>query len=91
MIDFNPKDPDDTDDFTLDWRNRLDTGETILTATGTVVSGGVAVSSVTISTTKTIARLTGGTEGELGSVRVRITTSTGRQLDETMRFRVVTQ
>lgn len=96
MTRFEAKDPDDIDDFTLDWSTlTLATGETISTATATVVapaSGAPSVSgSVTISGSKTTTRLTGGTADTVADVRVRITTSAGRQIDETMRIPVEVQ
>ena len=90
---YSPKDPDDTDDFTIQWSTlTLASGETISTATASVTAGTVSVSgSVTINGTKTITRLTGGVAGETANVRVRITTSAGRQIDETMVIPVETQ
>lgn len=92
MIRFSPKDPDDIDDFTLDWSTVLATDETLSAATATVVAGTVAVSgAVSRVGTTTVTRLTGGAAGETADVRVRITTSTGRQIDETMRIAVEAQ
>lgn len=78
------KDPDDTDDFTLDWTNVLASGETISTLTVTVVSGGVTVGSSSILTVYTTARVSGGTAGTDAIIRYRIVTSTARQLDESL-------
>lgn len=89
MIGFTPKDPDDIDDFTWDWAKVLASGETITAFTALIVSGGLAVSGTpSISGTKTTARVTGGTAGQIGQVRGRITTSAGRQLDETAEFQI---
>ena len=35
----DPKDPDDTDDFTIDWSNVLGSGETISSLTVTTIAG----------------------------------------------------
>lgn len=85
------KDPNDADDFTWDWSKRLTTGETIATFTATVVSGTWAAGATTISGAKTIAHMTGGASGEECSVRGRIVTSTGRQLDWTIVINIAEQ
>lgn len=82
------KDPDDTDDFTLDWTNVLGASETISTLSATTISGGVTVASSSISTVYTTARITGGTAGTNAVIRFRITTSTSRQLDESLTIHV---
>lgn len=84
----DPKDPDDTDDFTLDWTNVLGSGESISSVTCTVVSGGVTVASSSYNGSLTTARVTGGTAGTDAVVRFRITTSTSRQLDESLTIHV---
>jgi hypothetical protein len=89
VIFSNAKDPDDTDDFTLDWVNNLASGETISTFVATAT--GITVSSSVFSGSLTTVRLTGGTEATRYDVRYRITTSTGRQLDETARILVETR
>lgn len=85
-----PKDPDDTDDFTLDWVNVLN-GETISTFAAAVIAGGVTVGSTSNTTTTTTARVSAGTHGTEAQVRYRITTSGGRQLDRTAVIPVHTQ
>lgn len=85
---YAAKDPEDIDDFTIDWSNVIASGETISTATATVVGGEVTAASPSISGSLTTTRLSGGTAGIIASVRVRIVTSTGRQLDQTMTFQI---
>lgn len=87
----DPKDPDDIDDFTLDWANRLASGETIATFAAAVVAGTVTVSATSTSGATTIARITGGAAGETATVRYRIVTSAARQFDETATILVQTQ
>jgi hypothetical protein len=85
------KDPDDIDDFTWDWSARLATGETISTWAAAVVTGTVVVDSTSSTDTTGPARISGGADGEAATVRGRIVTSTGRQLDWTMRITVAAQ
>lgn len=85
------KDPDDTDDFTFVWTNVLDTGESITAFTPVVASGTATISDSSTSDTETTARLQGGAEGEAQYLRFRITTSAGRQLDETLVITVRTR
>lgn len=89
-----PMDPDDIDDLTWPWALRLATGETIASATVTVDAGAVVTS--TIDGTDVIARINaaGGTSAVSGSyinALCRIVTSTGRQLDWTIRVPVEVQ
>lgn len=87
-----PKDPDDVDDLVWDWAERLAAGETISTFTATVVLGTWTVSpSTSINGTTTTARVSGGTDGETASVRGRIGTSAGRQLDWTISVAIAAQ
>ena len=88
---ITPKDPDDIDDLTWEWVDRLTTGETISTFTATVASGDVTVGTTSISGTNTIARISGGTAATRADIRGRIVTSAGRQLDWTIRIPVSTQ
>ena len=86
---YDPKDPDDIDDFTVNWSKVLAAGETISTATATHIAGNVSVQgSVVIDGTHTTARLTGGDVNTTAEVRFRITTSAGRQLDQTIWFKI---
>ena len=87
MLQFSAKDPDDIDDFTLQWSAVLGS-ETISAVAAAVASGTVTLGTPSISTTSTTVRVSGGTDGERAQVRQRITTSGGRQLDETMVFDV---
>lgn len=91
IIVSTPKDPDDSDDFLLDWTNVLGASETISTFTATVVSGDATVSASIISGASTIARIAGGTNGTKAQVRYRIVTSSGRQLDRTLQITIATQ
>lgn len=85
------KDPNDIDDITWDWSNRLATGETISTFTATVAAGGVTVESESTSGATTTARLSGGTAGVSAQITGRIVTSLGRQLDWTIELPVSEQ
>lgn len=88
MISFSAKDPNDVDDFTWEWAAVLAMDETISTFDTDVVAGGVTVDDTAISGTMTTARISGGTAGTMAQVRGRITTSTGRILDETATFQI---
>lgn len=72
----------ETDYRGIDWKNDLDTGETITTQgyTSDTAANGLTVVSVAVQDTKTIVRLSGGTSGVEAEVVGWITTSTGRHL-----------
>lgn len=84
----DPKDPNDTDDFSLDWTNVLDTGETVSSVVVSVVSGGVTVNSSVASSPLTTARVSGGTAGTDAVILFRVTTSATRQLDESLKIHI---
>lgn len=86
-----PKDPNDIDDLVWEWASRLSTGETISTFSAALASGDVTVGSTAISGTDTTARISAGTADTSASVRGRIVTNTGRQIDWTIQFRVKEQ
>lgn len=83
------KDPDDVEDFTWDWSDRLASGETISTRVVTATGGTVDSSSISGSTV--IGRLSGGTAGQFINATCRIVTSTGRRLDWTLEIPVKVQ
>lgn len=82
-------DPDDIDDLQWDWSGRLATGETI--STFTAVGSGVTMGATAIDGAITRARFSAGTVASLASVRGRIVTSTGRQIDWTIELPVEVQ
>jgi hypothetical protein len=87
MVGFSNKDPEDIDDFELDWTPQLKAGETLTAVAATTVEGDVTVgSAVVVDDALTVARLSAGTLGATARVRCRVTTSSGRQLDQTMKF-----
>jgi hypothetical protein len=86
IVVHEPKDPNETEDFALDWTRVLASGETVDSVS--VSSSDVTVGTTDISGARTIARLTGGTAGTTADVLFRATTSAGRILDETLRIRV---
>lgn len=86
----DPLDPNDIDDLSWDWGQRLAIGETIATATLTVVDGSATLSTPIIDGTVIVARVSAASMPRLG-IRARITTSTGRQLDHTITVAVQEQ
>lgn len=79
--------PDALEDFPLDWSRDLLTGETISESDWTVPSGLTESTKSKTSTTTTIW-LTGGTPGTIYAVRNVITTSAGRQFEQTFHIEV---
>lgn len=81
------KDPDAILDYSWDWVDWLESGETISTSL-VVVSAGINLDSSSASTTKATAWISGGTAGVPYLVTNRITTNLGRQDDRTITIRV---
>jgi len=85
-----PKDPNATLDYQIDWANWLASGESIVSAVWTV-TGATLVTSVATATTAT-AWLSGGTVGTGISATCRITTDStpvARVDDRTLLLNVV--
>lgn len=87
-LNYDPKDPNDIDDFSVGWAPQLASGETLAAAAATVLAGGVTVSSSSIDGSDAIHRITGGTDGSTARVRSQVTTSAGRVLNVTLVFQV---
>jgi hypothetical protein len=71
------KDPAELLDYTFDWSQWLNTGDTILTAT-CFPSTGIVIEHVTTQATKVIAWVSGGTNGNIEKVTCNITSVQGR-------------
>lgn len=84
----DPKDPDATLDYQLDWSDWLATGESISSAAVTVTDA-TLVSTVTTNTTVT-AWISGGTVGNRVTIKYHITTNNSpARIDErTLTIRV---
>lgn len=86
------KDPDEVLDYNVDWTNRLQTGETLVDSTFSVVTGTVVIDSEGF-TPEGIASvwLSGGTVGEVNEVLNHVTTSQGREYEKTGKLRIRTK
>jgi hypothetical protein len=82
---FIRKDPESVLDYTIDWSDFLNAGDTISSNTYTVDTGLTASSSTNTTTTTTVT-LSGGTAGTVYTVKCSITTSASRTAIR--RFRV---
>ena len=89
MSSWPNKDPDEVLDYQFDWTARLATGEQIVTSAFTVAEGTVVKDSEGF-TPQGVATvwLSGGTAGELCLVNNHITTTLGREYDETAKLRI---
>ena len=88
MHNWPAKDPGETLDYQFDWTARLETGETILTSTMTLLSGDTTVSSPSFLGGVTTVWLSGGTVETASVVNNVITTSDGRTYEESARVRI---
>lgn len=79
-------DPQAVLDYTFDWSRWLASGETITTAT--VTGDGVTIDSTDTTTTTVAAWVSGGTLGEIETVKCAITTSGGRTDERTIRLSI---
>lgn len=84
---LSAKDPDSVEPFEWDFTGKIgDTTDTILTTTATALTGGCVVGVTGFTGQVMQAWLSGGTAGEVATVRARITTTAGRTLDMTAEF-----
>jgi len=87
------KDPFDQVDKTFEFgpnpenRGWLKTGETVTAGTVTAPAG-ITATGTTNSTTAVTTRISGGTAGQSYDLAVRVTTSTGQQVEMTARVYV---
>lgn len=88
MHTWSPKDPDEVLDYRVRWTAALQEGETITSSAFTIAQGTVVKDSDTIDGTETVIWLSGGTLNEMCLINNHITTSMGREYDETMRLRI---
>lgn len=84
-----PKDPQERLDYTVEWADRL-TSETISLSTWTITGPDslLLTDSNSISGTQTVIWLTGGTLNGTYYVLNHITTSAGRQMEQTVRLKI---
>jgi len=82
------KDPDEVLDYRIDWTDRLEEDETILSSTWTVPVGLTQNSAVTQAKTTTVWLSGGSTLGKIYRVHNRVITSGGRTFDQTVDLKV---
>ena len=82
------KDPNEFLDYQVSWTDRLVAGETIATSNFTVVAGTITLSNPSFAAGITTVWIAGGAVGETAEVLNRITTSTGRIYDETVKLKI---
>lgn len=85
MLMWPAKDPDEVLDYVVNWEDRLVTDETISTSLFFIDSySGVSVQITTNNRKTATVWLTGGSPGKTAEILNRITTSSGRTMDETV-------
>lgn len=85
---WDPKDPDNIEDFAVDWADRLVPGDQINGSTFTIVSGTVVIDDSDFDDTTATVWLSGGTADETCSILNRVTTVGGRQYDCTKTLKI---
>lgn len=86
------KDPNAVLDYTIDWTEWLEPLDDTIASVAVAVAGGITLDHTTNNATSVTIWISGGTVGERGSARVRITTvGTGAQPrtdDRTVYFKI---
>lgn len=88
MQSWPSKDPNEVLDYQMDWSDRLQVGETIVTSNFTIAEGDVVKDSQSVSGALTTVWLSAGTEGVVNLITNRITTSSARTYDESAKLRI---
>lgn len=81
------KDPDEYLDYSIDWTNVLESGETI--SDSVWLAPGLTIGSESVSSSVCTVWLSGGVSGSIVGVVNRITTSAGRIYEQTFVLVVV--
>jgi hypothetical protein len=87
----HPKDPDDVADYAIDWTARLDAGDSLADSLFEVVSGTILLGAQSIDGNKATVWVNGGEDGETATILNRVTTTGGRQYDQTFALKIKTQ
>jgi hypothetical protein len=87
---WESKDPNDIDDFSLDWTNQLKGEELTAAEWSFVNAAGAAIEASSVASPFAKVRLSGGIENATAILLCRATTSTGRQIDQTVKLGFVT-
>ena len=88
MLTWPSKDPEEVLDYTINWNDRLETGETIVASFFEVAAGDVVIDSDSDLDGVTKVWLSGGTDGTACTISNRIETSEGRTYDEAVKLRI---
>jgi hypothetical protein len=88
-VNWDSKDPNDIEDFSLDWSNQLNGEELVAAAWSIINAAGVVVEAWSVASPFAKVRLSGGNENETAIFLCRATTSTGRQIDQTVKLGLV--
>jgi hypothetical protein len=83
---WDSKDPNDIDDFSLDWTNQLKGEELTGVEWSILNAAGVVIEAWSFASPFAKVRLSGGIENETAVLLCRATTSTGRQIDQTVKL-----
>lgn len=89
MTDWEPKDPDEIDRFSVDWRP--DIGEDAIASStwNVLTSAGISTSAPQFDSRFTSILISGGTDGDLAVLENRIETADGRLLEVTKRLPII--
>ena len=84
---WDSKDPNEYLDYTINWSDRIVT-DTISACTWINITPGITISNQVSTATQTSLWITGGTANHIYDLTNRITTSSGRIMDQTVRIEV---
>ena len=85
------KDPNDVEQFGINWVPKLATGDALATSVWSVVSGTVVIDTNTSNSTHALVTLSGGTLGERCVLLNRVTTSLNKTRDRTCYVKIRAQ
>ncbi len=84
----DPKDPEDTLDYKIDWSKAVLAPDSIQVSVFESISGGALIEREEHAKNSTTFWIAGGKPGELITIKNTITTATGRRFSRTVQVRV---
>lgn len=92
MASWPSKDPNDIENYSVDWSRRLGSGETLTSADFSLTTAaGLTIASSSFDDTTATVWLTNGDDGGTGVILCRVNTSASRQLDQSVSLPIVSR
>lgn len=89
ILEWDAKDPDESDRFGVDWASRLVANDTVESSLWTLISGSVIITEQDFDDRYSFARISGGADGEVAEIQVSIVTAARYDLEVTRLLAII--